>query len=1136
MERLNKNSHLKKNIVNVKNTYKEINNACFRLAVVAHEKNILKDASRVSNYYKKRTGWIDSEYVWSMFSDYTLPATDQQIKQFLNANKDISISIYGIDADSDSDKTGKFHVLKHEKNPKEDHINLLFHDNHYMLIKNLSKMLGSDKTYVCPRCLSVKKKTIPELEEHLRICNENPIQTTTMARSKHIQITDKKMSNTEKKPFIITADFESFLDTRDQDTSYSKTQGSKDQEPKKEPTTILQTHRAASFTLKVIADSELNFTGKTLYTYTPSNIEDTIEYEHDLLGQFDSALQEIAENIAVFMDNRQKQFGNIESACTLFTDEDKERDAEAKNCEFCSSPFGSTHIKVRDHCHLTGKYRRALCSSCNLNHKTEYNIPLYFHNARGYDNNYVFKLLKQYEAYGLKILNTNSQTTMLIKMDKYANLPYKYGEEQKQRKISFHVKDSLQIMSSSLDTLLKNLPHDQKYYQLDYIKTAYKHINMNDEGMLDLLLGKGVFPYSYFDSPAKLRETSLPSKDLWYDCLKQDDIKQEDYDKACRVWNTLKCETFKDYHDFYLNMDVLGLADVLQAQRMKLHKTHKLDICHYCSFPSFSYDAWLVDRKDQKPLETLQEQEQYEFFESQKRGGFTCSMKRRSKANNKHTRHAAKLLTDKDAKMDEGKEGDKWILYTDANNLYGWAMCKKLPYADFKWVKSKGAQGHTVEETEEMIVNYDPESDTGYVIEVDLEYPSELHDKHWDFPLAPYNRPVKTEELSDYQKNVLGEEKHAETSKLIADFKDRVKQGYHIEYLQFLIKHGLKLKKVHRMISFKQDYIMKSYIDKNSALRAKAENDFDKGLYKLANNSLYGKTMENVRDRLEMKNMPYNKTKIVDGKKVPMTEEEIKTNIAKHQSNPFFKYHSIDLKSSKLLQFKQKKATLDKPVYTGSQILDYSKLLMSKFFYETLIPHFGRENVTMAYTDTDSFVLEITTKDLDEELAKLSADFDFSNYPTTHELHDVNNKKVPGKFKDELAGDVTEFIGLRAKCYAYSTIKKNDDNKAKGIARSVSKTLHLDAYRDTLESHKKHVVTINSFEKRDHQIYTTRGQKIALSAFDDKRYICDDGITTKAYGPSREDDNNNNELVYDSAASGAELHRWVQRSRDPDIC
>ena len=445
--------------------------------------------------------------------------------------------------------------------------------------------------------------------------------------------------------------------------------------------------------------------------------------------------------------------------------------------------------------------------------------------------------------------------------------------------------------------------------------------------------------------------------------------------------------------------------------------------------------------------------------------------------------------------MDEGKEGDTWLLYIDANNLYGWAMCKKLPYADFKWETV-----NTLEETEEMIVNYDPKSDTGYVIEVDLEYPSDLHDKHWDFPLAPYNRPVKTEELSDYQKNVLGEEKHAETSKLIADFKDRVKQGYHIEYLQFLIKHGLKLKKVHRMISFKQDYIMKSYIDKNSALRAQAENDFDKDLYKLMNNSIYGKTMENVRGRLEMKNIPYNKPKIVKGKKVPMTDEEIKTNIAKWQGNPFFKCHTIDLLTSKLLQFNQKKVTLDKPVYIGSQILDYSKLLMSKFFYETLIPHFKRENITMAYTDTDSYVLEITTKDLDEELSKLSKDFDFSNYPKDHKLNNEVNKKVPGKFKDELAGDVmVEFIGLRPKCYAYSTMKKNDDNKAKGIARSVSKTLHLDTYRNTLESHKKHVVTINSFEKRDHQIYTTRGQKIALSAFDDKRYICDDGITTKAY-------------------------------------
>ena len=1086
VERFSDNKHLKKNIVNVNNDYLEVNNACFRLAVMSHEQNFPKDASRVSKYYKKKNGWIESKYDWSMFADYTSPATDQQVKQFLKANKNTSISIYGIEAESNFDKKGKFQVLKHDKTPKEDRINLLFHDNHYMLIKNLSKMMGGDKNYVCPKCLSVKKDTKEEIDTHLESCNDKPTQSTkTPVKPLPIIFGEKKNKNMEMKPFIATADFESFLDTRDQNTSYNKTKTNK---PKvgREETTILQTHRAASFTLKLVPDTSLNFTGKTLYTYTPSDTDDAVAYETDLLGQFNGALQEMSEVVATFMDKRQKQFGSIDDACKDFTREDRDKHDEAKKCAFCNKSFGKTCVKVRDHCHLTGQYRRALCSWCNINNKTEYNIPVYFHNARGYDNNFIFKMLKQFDSSGVNVLNTNSQTTMLLKMDKYTKVRVLHGKEYKQRKISFHVKDSLQIMSSSLDSLLRNLPHDEKAYQLDYIHRTYKDIDTKDEGMLDLLLGKGVFPYSYFDSPNKLREPALPRKELWYDCLRQGDIQQDDYDKACKVWNILQCKTFKDYHDFYLNMDVLGLADVLQAQRKNLHTTHKLDICHYCSLPSFSYDAWLLQQRedDSAPMKSLTDPELYELFEDQKRGGFTCAVKRHCKANNKHTRGDSK-----------GKDGDKWLLYIDANNLYGWAMCKKLPYSDFQWEDIR-----SLEDTEEMIAEYNPEDEIGYVLEVDLEYPSSLHDKHWDFPLAPYNRTVRDEELSDYQKIVLGDEKHAEDRKLIADFKDRVKQTYNIEYLQFLLRQGLKLTKVHRIASFKQDYIMKPYIDKNSALRAQAKNDFEKDLYKLLNNSIYGKTLENVRGRTEMKNIPYDKTKMVNGVEVPMTDEEINEYIAKWQSKPFFNCSNVDLKSSKLLQFMQNDVTLDKPVYIGSQILDYSKLLMNSFFYDTLVPHFGRENVTMAYTDTDSFVLEITTKDLDEELAKLSTDFDFSNYPTTHELHDVHNKKVPGKFKDELAGDVMEeFVGLRAKCYAYSTIKKNDDNKAKGIAKSVSKTLHLDTYRSTLASHKKHIVTINSIEKKDYQLHTVKSQKIALSAFDDKRYICDDGVTTKAY-------------------------------------
>ena len=129
---------------------------------------------------------------------------------------------------------------------------------------------------------------------------------------------------------------------------------------------------------------------------------------------------------------------------------------------------------------------------------------------------------------------------------------------------------------------------------------------------------------------------------------------------------------------------------------------------------------------------------------------------------------------------------------------------------------------------------------------------------------------------------------------------------------------------------------MNSYINKNSELRAQATNDFEKDLYKLLNNSIYGKTLENVRGRIEMKTVPYDKKKMVKGEDVPMTNEEINEYIAKQQSKPFFNYNTIDLKNATLLQFNQPEVTLDKPVYIGSQILDYSRLLMNKFFYECL--------------------------------------------------------------------------------------------------------------------------------------------------------------------------------------------------------
>ena len=181
------------------------------------------------------------------------------------------------------------------------------------------------------------------------------------------------------------------------------------------------------------------------------------------------------------------------------------------------------------------------------------------------------------------------------------------------------------------------------------------------------------------------------------------------------------------------------------------------------------------------------------------RGGMTqCSFKK-VEANNKY--------------MNEDYDKSKpssYISYLDANNLYGLAMCKKLPYDDFKWYYGRM--------DEKRVMKYSDDDDIGYILEVDLDYPKELHDLHKDYPLAPEIMCVNESMLSQAQKDIhkyyYGKDASDEkTNKLVLNVMDKKKYVLHISALKFYLHHGLRLKKVHRAISFKQANFLKPFIE-----------------------------------------------------------------------------------------------------------------------------------------------------------------------------------------------------------------------------------------------------------------------------------------------------------------------------------
>ena len=194
-----------------------------------------------------------------------------------------------------------------------------------------------------------------------------------------------------------------------------------------------------------------------------------------------------------------------------------------------------------------------------------------------------------------------------------------------------------------------------------------------------------------------------------------------------------------------------------------------------------------------------------------------------------HTRHRYAKANKKYMKNYDEKEESSYIQYLDANHLYGSAMSQKLPISGFKWKKNKSKF------TKEFIKNYDEDSDKGYILELDVNYPENLHDLHSDLPFLPERMKIN------------------KCTKLVCNLYDKENYVVHIRSLKQALNHELILKKVHRVIQFNQEAWLKPYIDMNTELRKKAKNDFEKDFFKLMNNAVFGKTMENARKHRDIK-------------------------------------------------------------------------------------------------------------------------------------------------------------------------------------------------------------------------------------------------------------------------------------------
>ena len=271
-------------------------------------------------------------------------------------------------------------------------------------------------------------------------------------------------------------------------------------------------------------------------------------------------------------------------------------------------------------------------------------------------------------------------------------------------------------------------------------------------------------------------------------------------------------------------------------------------------------------------LETLQDKDMILLIENNLRGGMSS------------------VMGDRYVKSD----GDKKILYVDADNLYGHSLSQLLPYDEIKF---------DVNVELEEILNTPDDSDVGYFVEVDLKYPDNIEEKTKNFPFAPVNKKINPDNFNNYMKEIKPDT-YIQTKKLICDWSDKKNYLVHYRMLQFYLRHGIIVDKVHEITSFRQSRWLEKYININTQKRNEAVNDFETDFYKLLNNAFYGKTMENVRNRLEIK----------------FIKKDDYREIIKQQSKLTFNGILKSYENCDSYTFKQNEVLMDKPIYLGSRI------------------------------------------------------------------------------------------------------------------------------------------------------------------------------------------------------------------------